>query len=335
MHKKCYNFKESRSDSMKKKILTGIFAFFMITSFFVIIFISGFYILLKGPSPKLTELVVTSLKENSKGGSIADWYLSQEEIDEILDTNKIIEYTQEVSSSNTFNNDDLDMDEIIIEEVSGPTFKGHIMIVNNPDRVSVETVSDNCLTCMKNTGDLIEMKGGIAGVNGGGFFDNPSKESYGIPNGHVIKDGKSVGVTQSVARSLVGFDYDNNMIVGYFTTNQALKAGIRDALTFGPILIVNGEASKIYGNSGGLNPRNVIGQREDGAVLFLSIDGRQTNSLGATYRDCIEIMLEYGAVTAYNLDGGSSATLYYDGELISNPSNLMGSRAVPTIFMVK
>ena len=56
--------------------------------------------------------------------------------------------------------------------------------------------------------------------------------------------------------------------------------------------------------------------RADGAVLMLVIDGRQPHSLGATYKDCIDVMLEYGAVNAGNLDGGSSTILLYDGEVL-------------------
>jgi len=111
--------------------------------------------------------------------------------------------------------------------------------------------------------------------------------------------------------------------------------GIRDALSFGPILITNGEPAKVVGDGSGLNPRTVIGQRADGAVLLLVIDGRQANSLGADFQDCIEVMLEYGAINAGNLDGGSSSTMVYQGETVSEPATLYGDRKVPTIFMVK
>ena len=66
----------------------------------------------------------------------------------------------------------------------------------------------------------------------------------------------------------------------------------------------------VYG--GGKNPRTAIGQRADGAVLFLVTDGRGASGhLGATASDLIGIMQEYGAVNAANLDGGSSSSMVY------------------------
>ena len=110
---------------------------------------------------------------------------------------------------------------------------------------------------------------------------------------------------------------------------------IRDAITFGPRLIVNGEPANVKGQSSGLNPRTAIGQRADGAVLMLVIDGRQSSSLGATYSDLIKVMVEYGAVNAINLDGGSSSLMYYRGNYLNNGVVLTGSREMPTAFIVR
>ena len=119
------------------------------------------------------------------------------------------------------------------------------------------------------------------------------------------------------------------------TSKEALDKGIRDALTFGPALVVNGEAATVKGASSGLNPRTAIGQRSDGAVLLLVIDGRQASSLGATYADMISVLLEYGAVNAINMDGGSSSLMYYKGEYLNRGVILTGSRKMPTGFIVR
>ena len=96
------------------------------------------------------------------------------------------------------------------------------------------------------------------------------------------------------------------------TAEKAMERNIRDGCCFGPVLIMNGEVSmEAYNSASGYNPRTAIGQRADGAVLFLCIDGRQAGSLGGTYADIINIMLEYGAVNACNLDGGSSSVMFY------------------------
>ena len=119
------------------------------------------------------------------------------------------------------------------------------------------------------------------------------------------------------------------------TGGQALEYGLVNAVTFGPPLIINYEPQPITGTGGGLNPRTAIGQREDGAVLLLVIDGRQTTSLGATYADIISIMQEYGAMNAANLDGGHSTCMVYEGQIINNVVSLYGERAVPTAWVVK
>jgi exopolysaccharide biosynthesis protein len=100
------------------------------------------------------------------------------------------------------------------------------------------------------------------------------------------------------------------------------------------VLITNGEIALAENNVGGLNPRTAIGQRSDGAMLLLVIDGRQVTTLGASYMDLAEIFLSYGAVNAYNLDGGSSTMLWYRGEYVNNCSSVVGIRPVPTTFLV-
>ena len=122
--------------------------------------------------------------------------------------------------------------------------------------------------------------------------------------------------------------------MGYDYYSVLMENGIRDAASFGPILVMNGEiAGDISGS--GVNPRTAIGQRADGAVLMLAIDGRQTHSIGATYEDVAEIMLDYGAVNAMNLDGGSSTCMYFEGEYVNQCSAYGGRpRPLPTSFLI-
>lgn len=113
-----------------------------------------------------------------------------------------------------------------------------------------------------------------------------------------------------------------------------MEHNIQWACSYGPVLIVNGEPVNAKLSSG-INPRTAIGQREDGAVLLLVIDGRQITSLGATMEDLTEIMLEYGAVNAVNLDGGSSSQMIYKDETMNVNASVRGPRAIPTAFLVR
>ena len=83
------------------------------------------------------------------------------------------------------------------------------------------------------------------------------------------------------------------------------------------------------------NPRTAIGQLADGTVILVCIDGRRATSLGATLAELCELFTEYGAVTAANLSGGASSAMVYDGELVSTPSNLNGTKRLPTFVGVK
>ena len=124
-------------------------------------------------------------------------------------------------------------------------------------------------------------------------------------------------------------------MLGGMTAKEAIEKGIKEAMSFGPLLIVNGESVNVTGTGGGLNPRTAIGQTADGTILLLVIDGRQPTSLGATFKDIIEIMHEYGAVNAANLDGGSSTLMVYDGKILNSSVSLYGPRQLPTAFLVR
>ena len=122
------------------------------------------------------------------------------------------------------------------------------------------------------------------------------------------------------------------------TANEALAAGVNDAMIFGPFLIVNGKASSVVGNGGwGTAPRTAIGQRKDGIVLFLVIDGRTVTKPGANMNDLIEIMENYGAYNAANLDGGTSSAMVVNGEIINDPVDSTGAhrtRFISTGFIL-
>lgn len=295
-------------------------------------------LIFKGPSETFSNLIVSTLMETRRGKAVVELLFSQEELDQIMAknnvtiTNEITNYTED-----EFIIDESVKDKIDIIDVSGDTFKGKLMIVYDPSRIDlgVNSILDSENISGHFVEDYVSFLGGIGGINAGGFDDPGGKGDGSIPQGIVIKDGELIYGTTKTYDSVIGFNKQNRLVVGQMTGQQALDYGLVNAVTFGPPLIINYEAQPITGTGGGLNPRTVIGQREDGAVLLLVIDGRQTTSLGATYLDCIEIMLEYGAMNAANLDGGHSTCMVYEGEIINNPVSLYGEREVPTAWIVK
>ena len=231
-----------------------------------------------------------------------------------------------------------DEDGIEVYSVKSGTYSGYMMVVRDPSRVTVGTCSDKFTSAAGlQLKDIAKRYDAVAAINGGGFEDSGGVGNGGRPVGLVISEGQVMHTgTDSNYNITVGFNQDNIMVIAKdMSKGDAEKKGIRDAITFGPALIVNGQPVSVKGASSGLNPRTAIGQRSDGAVLMLVIDGRQASSLGATYSDLISIMLEYGAINAINMDGGSSSLLYYRGEYVNQGVVLTGSRNMPTAFIVR
>lgn len=166
-----------------------------------------------------------------------------------------------------------------------------------------------------------------------------------VPEGLVISEGTvRWNSGKAPQEGFVGFNNDNVMVVAKsMTAEKAMEIGIRDGCCFGPVLIMNNTVNEeAYNANSGLNPRTAVGQRADGAVIFLCIDGRQASSMGGTYADIIDIMVEFGAVNACNLDGGSSTVMLYRDHnsgkvsMINSYSLLQEQpRRMPTFIMVR
>ena len=303
---------------------------------------------LKGPSDMARIKLVNSLLETSALKFVPRLFLSQEEVDAIVASNKTIAPEEPTDTSlvviNRAGDGQIQPDggaaeykDIELVDVVGATYRGYMLIVRDPSRVSVDV-------CHNPFGDaygkylnvIADEAGAVAAINAGGFEDDGGQGHGGIPIGIVYSGGEMLWKkTDSYYDTLIGFDRDDKLILATgINAEKAKELNLRDAVTFGPALVVNGEASVITGSSG-VNPRTAIGQRADGAVLMLVIDGRQTNTLGATMADLIDIMLDFGAVNAANLDGGSSSKLYYNGEFINDGVAVTGSRRLCTAFIVK
>ncbi len=331
--------KKAKKSRTKKIVIRTLVCIFTPIIAVLIVFFSAASVIFYGPSATARDLAVVTAMETSAGKIIPQIFFSNDQIEDIMAKNAPVQ-TDEVTDQDLVNvpddKTDEQKEEIEIIEVAGPTFTGKMMIIHDPSRVVVGTPPKygRDLSGLR-VEDMVEREGGIAGVNAGGFADDGGIGNGGTPLGIVIKDGELIWGSNNTVSSVIGFDENNKLIVGNMPASQALEMGVRDAVSFGPVFIVNGERVEVQGTGGGLNPRTVIGQREDGAVLLLAIDGRQAHSIGATLEDCIDVMDDFGAINAANLDGGSSTIMYYKGEVINQCASLYGSRAMATSFIVK
>lgn len=289
-------------------------------------------LIFKGPSPAAQEVLTMSLIEASATKWIPALFIGEERVaeitsagsgssltDDVTDISQVI--IQKDSAISTSSNEwDNYPDGIRIESYAGDTYNAHIMIVRDPSQVYMGISTESFSTSIpgKRLNAVMEEENVLAGVNAGAFNDDGTASSTvgSCPLGLVMSGGKCVWTSgkQPGLEGFAGFTTDDVLVVS--TTNltkaQAEEMNIRDGCCFGPVLIMNGEVNMdAYNMNSGFNPRTAIGQRADGAVIFVCVDGRQAGSIGGTYADVIDIMVEYGAVNACNMDGGSSSIMYY------------------------
>lgn len=329
-----------------------VLAVLLVTLFLLLFAVYGvMYVLARGPSPTARRLFVMSVRETSAVRFLADWFCTPEEIAGIegsggdgLETGDTDVSLIQVGAFGGQAPDggaaegsglvDEDGDGIILENLSGPGYLGYMMVVLDPARICLGTLpafGGDGLTLSR----MVARYDCIAGINGGGFDDPGGMGDGGVPIGMTVVDGEVLFAEEGVSYSFAGFDGDCILHTGQMTPQEAREKNIRFGCSFGPVLVSNGEPVSSSVLLSGVNPRTAIGQRADGAVLLLVIEGRQARSIGATFEDLSDIMLRYGAVNAYNLDGGSSSNMWFDGEYIGNSASLIGDRAIPTAFLVK
>ncbi len=336
--------------SLKKKTLVFGGSFFVLC-------LGTFLFLFYGPWAGFRNFWITSAMTTMNHQYLATWFYSDETIQKVLANNKVIEVTEDTdpdmiklrkyTSKTIYKNEyekavltkDPGNDLYKVIEVSGSSYQGFLVAVYDPSRISIATTKylnvrgESILTVSKRENAIIAM-------NAGGFYDPDWNSNGAIPHGTVISNGKVVSDYEDarMGGGFICFTNENKLILGRMTKEQALAKGCRDAIEFGPYLIVNGKSSFIKGNGGwGTAPRSAIGQRKDGIVLFLVIDGRMIGRPGADMVDLTEIMENYGAYNAANLDGGSSSELVINQKIVNTPvaAGSYGLRDMPTFWVVK
>lgn len=248
--------------------------------------------------------------------------------------------------------------EIEVIHIAGLTYNATLMIVQDPSRVSLETLyQGNGAWPSKGITlqEFVSNTGAIGGINGGLY--NSTNNSGGYPYGVVVSHGEIVrnAPREMNGLVLVGLTEQNILQIvdiSHMNTSQVeqmiAEKGIRDAVCFQEEitsdnnhfvqLVINGVPREMTGAGSGLNPRTAIGQRADGALLLLVTDGRgYRGHAGASAADLTDIMVRYGAVNAANLDGGSSTCMYYDGMYLQDSVTFYYSQSswrLPFAFLI-
>ena len=233
--------------------------------------------------------------------------------------------------------DDLTVKVTTVRKHYNPTYYyvGKVMEISNPYNVKIINSS------LEDHGEQIfviaKRAGAIGAINASGFVDPEGKGNGGTATGIVIADGEITNTPggNDERTYVAGLTDEAKLVTGFYSANELLQLGVVSAAGFKPQLISNGK-KMVRGDGGwGIGPRTAIGQKEDGTILFLVIDGRQTHSIGATIEEVQNILYDMGAVNAMAMDGGSSSSMWFNGENITTPSSLRNiPRYLPNIWAV-
>ena len=331
----------------KKKLIAFIILDFIALFSFTFVFY--------GPWSGFRNFWITSSMTTMNHKYLARWFYTDKAINKVLAMNSVVEsgevsdpdlihfkkYTTSIYKNKyekeILNHDKDDVYKLI--DIKGTGYKGFLVAIYDPSRVHIAT-SSKLRVRGESILEVSEREEAIVAMNAGGFYDPDWNSNGALPHGTVIKDGVVVSdyVDARMGGGFIGFDEDDKFILGNMSKEEAQAMKMRDAIEFGPYLIVNGKRSFVKGNGGwGIAPRSAIGQRKDGIVLFLVINGRLATSLGADMVDLCDIMENYGAYNAANLDGGSSSELVINNKIINTPvaGGKDGLRDMSTFWIVK
>ncbi len=331
--------KNKKSKSIIKKILITI-------AILIVIGVSTLGILLYGPYNGFRDWLITSAMTTMTHQWIAYLFYDEDTINAVMASNRVDEVQEDTDTNaivvgvseepeKTYENEyekailekNNPRDTYKIIEIEGKGYSGYLAAIYDPSKIHT-LVTSKIGTSGQYLTTMAKNNKAVVAINGGGFDDPNYSSNAANPLGITYSKGKLLtSYYYAGAGGIIGFDTNNKLVLSSKCTEQSAKSlKIRDAVTCGPFLIVNGKKSGVVGNGGwGTAPRTAIGQRKDGIVLFLVVDGRTVKRPGADMDDLIEIMQNYGAYNAANLDGGTSTAMTVNYELINDPVDSSGA----------
>lgn len=330
------HYQKPKKKSKLKKALKVVFIILFLLIFLLATFIFLFF--KTDLFQYYKELWVQTAMTTMNHQYLATWFLSDDEINAIMkkmevENNEnsilnVVDTSQEVEDEKPKEN------VITVDRITGSTYVGFVMTVSDCSKVKmVDARKKNIGTKLS---EICKNNNAIAGINASGFAD-PDGNGFGnILNEPTIINRQLLYGDKVSPMNLIGLSKSGELILGRYTYQEALNVGIESGIQFGPYIIVNGNNQIKKSNAGGLHPRMAIGQKKDGTIIFVCIDGRQPGySIGATLLELQNIFERYGAYNAANLDGGSSATMYYDGKVVNKTSTPIGERYLPNAIIVE
>ena len=185
------------------------------------------------------------------------------------------------------------------------------------------------------TSEIAESVNAVLAINGD--YYGAQEKGYVIRNGKLYRDTAIANQEDLVIYEDGSFGIINESDV---TAQELIEKGVVQTLSFGPALVQNGKITvsqnEEVGQAMASNPRTAIGIIDDNHYVFVVSDGRTSESEGLSLYELAEFMDSLGAETAYNLDGGGSSTMYFNGSVVNNTTGGMGNseRSVSDIVYI-
>lgn len=319
------------------------------------------FFLAYGPFSFFRDFLVTTAMTTMNHKYFAYVLYSEDMVKQTLDNNRVIESDEatDTSAISTATAEDTGVYESIYEEqilkrdegnnvykvvdIKGSTWNGYMVVVYDPSRLRlvfskkygkggdyVSTIAEDNNAYIAINASGVQTKVGVNRITGEAILDGKIKDQ-----GRDINKGGG----------LIGFNKDNVLVLTKKSAKEAISEYNMDrAVEFGPFLVVNGKMATFKGNGGwGIANRTAIGQRQDGIVLLMVIDGRTTKSAGISMKELAELFVKYKAYNASNLDGGGSSILYgkrnlddKKSKVINNPVGYgySGERRLPNAWVI-
>ena len=328
------------------------------TIVFIILDIMAIFCLLLayGPNEKFRDMFITTAMSTKSHQYLARVLYSEKQIQDVLNKNYTEDFKDETKDTDiTFKEDETkvyesEYEEQILNREEGQLYKliefdeknYHVYLTVIYDASRVKTMKSSFYgTNGEYLSKMANKNEAIVAINGGGFTDVGGMGNGAKAADIFINDGIIIEDNNGKPENIIGFNNNNVLVLGRMTASEAIEKGIRDAVCFGPYLIMNGKKANLSGNGGyGTHPRTAIGQRKDGIVLLLTVEGNGSKygfRGGATMVDLVNIFERYNAYNASNLDGGASSVLYINGEVVNEPVaySSSGERSLPNGWIIK
>lgn len=223
--------------------------------------------------------------------------------------------------------------EILIVREKGSTYRGVLVVMKDPSRLSLHAAT-TLGSIGQYCGQIAQAHGGVIGMTGSGFIDPGGTGNGGTLAGYAMCNGKAYGDHMGYGYKRLELHADNRIYIR--DSASPVSSDTTDAVEFSPAMIIDGE-TVVNARSGfsDLQPRACLGQSKYGEIIALLVEGRLTTSVGISVPDCAAIMAKHDCMQAMNLDGGTSAMIWYKGKYIMRSSNpaLTAGRTLPNAFV--